>query len=136
MLATKVDGESLTEIHGAPVRTVCEGKYFYKSLKWVKEIELLAEDRLGYWERESAYHNNADPWLEQRLVPQPIPADEFAKRLDELDFGRAFAIKDEQFERLYGKDLSNSNFEGAQIKACYLSHVILRGANCRGRTSH
>jgi hypothetical protein len=132
LLATKVDGEPLTEIHGAPVRTVCEGKYFYKSLKWVGEIELLAEDRLGYWERESAYHNNADPWLEQRLVPQPIPADEFARRLADLNFSETFAIKDEQFKRLRGRDLSNSNFEGAQIKACDLSNVILRGANCKG----
>jgi Oxidoreductase molybdopterin binding domain/Pentapeptide repeats (8 copies) len=132
LLATKVDGEPLTEIHGAPVRTVCEGKYFYKSLKWVREIELLAEDRLGYWERESAYHNNADPWLEQRLVPQPIAADEFARRLAGLNFSEAFAIKDDQFEKLRDMDLANANFKGAQIKACNLSGVTLRGANCRG----
>jgi FMN phosphatase YigB (HAD superfamily) len=47
------------------VRTVTPGRYFYKSLKWLVSIELLAEDRLGYWEQEAGYHNHADPWREE-----------------------------------------------------------------------
>ncbi|MGV3720301.1 MAG: molybdopterin-dependent oxidoreductase, partial [Actinomycetota bacterium] len=54
LLAYECEGQPLTPEHGAPVRVVTEGKYFYKSLKWVHQIELLAEDRLGYWERVSA----------------------------------------------------------------------------------
>ncbi len=61
-LVHAADGRPLTLEHGYPLRTVTPSRYFYKSLKWVRRIELLAEDRLGYWERESAYHNNADPW--------------------------------------------------------------------------
>jgi DMSO/TMAO reductase YedYZ molybdopterin-dependent catalytic subunit len=56
------DGEPLAPAHGGPVRTVVPGRYFYKSLKWLERIELLAEDRLGYWEAEAGYHNRADPW--------------------------------------------------------------------------
>ena len=42
-LVHQVEGESLTTEHGGPVRVVTTGRYFYKSLKWVKTIELLAE---------------------------------------------------------------------------------------------
>ncbi len=53
--------------HGYPVRVVSPSRYFYKSLKWLKEIVFLSEDQLGFWERASGYHNVGDPWLEQRL---------------------------------------------------------------------
>jgi DMSO/TMAO reductase YedYZ molybdopterin-dependent catalytic subunit len=132
LLADRVDGAPLTTEHGAPVRSVCEGRYFYKSLKWVGQIELLADDSLGYWERESAYHNDADPWLEQRYVPHPMDADEFARRLAARDFSDAYAVRDEQFEQLRGTDLSGANFERAKIKACDLSRVILRDVRCQG----
>lgn len=131
LLAHEVDGASLIAGHGGPVRSVCEGKYFYKSLKWLKRIELLAADQLGFWERTSAYHNHADPWLEQRYDPQPMSAAEFARRLAARDFGDAYAIMDEQFKQLRGVDLSGANFERARIKACDLSGVVLRGARCR-----
>ena len=42
------------------------GKYFWKSAKWLREIELLPEDQPGYWER-LGYHNEADPFREQRF---------------------------------------------------------------------
>ena len=41
------------------------GKYFWKSAKWLRALELRADDRPGFWERYG-YHNDADPWLEQR----------------------------------------------------------------------
>jgi hypothetical protein len=132
LLATHVDGQPLTVQHGGPVRSVCEGKYFYKSLKWIKQIELLEEDSLGYWERQSAYHNNADPYLEQRYMPEPMDADDFAQRLAAHNFSHARAIKDEQFKKLRGLDLSGANFEMAILKACDLSRVILRDTRCRG----
>jgi DMSO/TMAO reductase YedYZ molybdopterin-dependent catalytic subunit len=132
LLAHEVDGKPLEPAHGAPLRSVCEGKYFYKSLKWLRQIELLAEDRLGYWERESAYHNDADPWLEQRYDPQPMGQDEFARRRAARDFSYAKAIQDAQFQQLRRSDLSQSHWEGAQIKGCVLSHVRLQGASCHG----
>lgn len=130
LLADRVDGERLTLEHGAPVRTVCEGKYFYKSLKWVKQIVLLASDSLGYWERESAYHNNADPWLEQRYVERPMDKDEFARRLGDGNFECAEAIKDDQFKQLRDWNQVEWNFQGASIKACDLSKANLRNARC------
>jgi DMSO/TMAO reductase YedYZ molybdopterin-dependent catalytic subunit len=39
--------------------------YFWKSAKWVKRIEFVAADRPGFWE-ERGYHNEGDPWEEQR----------------------------------------------------------------------
>ena len=65
MLATHADGEPLTPDHGWPLRLVIPGKYFWKSAKWLRGIELSATDQPGFWERYG-YHNEADPWLEQR----------------------------------------------------------------------
>ena len=65
ILATHGDGEPLTPDHGAPLRLVVPGKYFWKSAKWLRGIELTSADRPGFWERYG-YHNDADPWAEQR----------------------------------------------------------------------
>jgi DMSO/TMAO reductase YedYZ molybdopterin-dependent catalytic subunit len=65
LLATHADGEPLTPEHGGPLRLVVPGKYFWKSAKWLRGIELLAADQPGFWERYG-YHNDADPWKEER----------------------------------------------------------------------
>jgi DMSO/TMAO reductase YedYZ molybdopterin-dependent catalytic subunit len=65
IVATHADGEPLTKEHGWPARLVIPGKYFWKSAKWLRGIELSAVDRLGFWERYG-YHNDADPWKEER----------------------------------------------------------------------
>jgi len=56
---------ALERQHGGPVRVVLPRLYFWKSPKWVSRIELLEEDRPGFWEVRG-YHNNGDPWLEER----------------------------------------------------------------------
>jgi DMSO/TMAO reductase YedYZ molybdopterin-dependent catalytic subunit len=65
LLATEADGEPLTPEHGWPLRLVIPGKYFWKSAKWLRGIELSSIDRPGFWERYG-YHNDADPWQEER----------------------------------------------------------------------
>jgi DMSO/TMAO reductase YedYZ molybdopterin-dependent catalytic subunit len=67
LLATHGDGRVLTPEHGYPLRLVIPGKYFWKSAKWLRGIELAAVDRPGFWERYG-YHNDADPWAEQRYA--------------------------------------------------------------------
>jgi DMSO/TMAO reductase YedYZ molybdopterin-dependent catalytic subunit len=51
--------------HGGPARVVVPKLYFWKSAKWVNRIELVAEDRPGFWE-ERGYHRHGDPWTEER----------------------------------------------------------------------
>jgi DMSO/TMAO reductase YedYZ molybdopterin-dependent catalytic subunit len=65
LLATEADGEPLTPEHGWPLRLVIPGKYFWKSAKWLRGLELRSTDEPGFWERYG-YHNDADPWREQR----------------------------------------------------------------------
>ena len=65
LLAYEADGEPLTPEHGWPLRLVVPRKYFWKSAKWLRGIELLAHDRPGFWERYG-YHNEADYSKEQR----------------------------------------------------------------------
>jgi DMSO/TMAO reductase YedYZ molybdopterin-dependent catalytic subunit len=65
LLATHANGEPLAPEHGGPMRLVIPRKYFWKSAKWLRAIELSPVDRLGFWERYG-YHNDADPWKEER----------------------------------------------------------------------
>lgn len=59
------DGERLTEEHGAPLRGMVPHLYFWKSAKWVRGIEFVAQDRPGFWEMYG-YHMRGDPWNEER----------------------------------------------------------------------
>jgi DMSO/TMAO reductase YedYZ molybdopterin-dependent catalytic subunit len=65
LLATHGDGEPLAPEHGYPLRLVIPGKYFWKSAKWLRGIELSSVDQPGFWERYG-YNNDADPWKEER----------------------------------------------------------------------
>ena len=65
LLATHGDGEVLEPDHGYPLRLVIPGKYFWKSAKWLRAIELSSIDKPGFWERYG-YNNDADPWKEER----------------------------------------------------------------------
>ncbi|MDP9363063.1 MAG: sulfite oxidase-like oxidoreductase [Chloroflexota bacterium] len=67
LLATANNGVALSPEHGAPVRAIVPSRYAWKSAKWLRGIELLAEDRPGFWEGYG-YHDNADPWREERFA--------------------------------------------------------------------
>ena len=76
LLATHYDGEPLTPDHGCPLRGIVghiPGKedlktpYFWKGGKWLRALEFLPEDLLGFWE-QAGYHNEADIWKEQRIA--------------------------------------------------------------------
>ena len=66
LVAWHYGGEPLEPEHGFPVRLVIPHLYFWKSTKWLRGIELLGDDRPGFWER-NGYHNYGDPWREQRF---------------------------------------------------------------------
>jgi DMSO/TMAO reductase YedYZ molybdopterin-dependent catalytic subunit len=65
LIAYEADGEPLTPDHGRPLRLVVPSRYFWKSAKWLRGLELRADDQPGFWERYG-YHNDADFIKEQR----------------------------------------------------------------------
>jgi len=65
LVAWAFAGEPLDPEHGYPVRLVLPHRYFWKSAKWLRGLELTDADRPGFWER-NGYHNDGDPFLEQR----------------------------------------------------------------------
>ena len=67
LLAYNYGGKRLDPDHGYPLRTLAPKKYFWKSAKWLRGLEFSAHDKLGFWE-QAGYHNEADPWLEQRFT--------------------------------------------------------------------
>ena len=66
ILADTFDGKPLDPEHGYPLRLLVPKRYFWKSAKWIRGLEFLDHDQLGFWERYG-YNNNADPWKEERF---------------------------------------------------------------------
>ncbi len=74
LLATHFNGEPLELDHGFPMRGVVghitgtdyKTPYLWKGGKWLRGLEFLSKDRLGFWE-QAGYHNEADVWKEQRF---------------------------------------------------------------------
>jgi DMSO/TMAO reductase YedYZ molybdopterin-dependent catalytic subunit len=75
LLATHYNGEPLEPDHGYPLRGVVGNipgsdnmtPYFWKGGKWIRGLEFMATDRLGFWE-QAGYHNRADVWAEERFA--------------------------------------------------------------------
>lgn len=74
ILATHFNGQPLTPEHGFPLRGVVgsisgnksmKDVYLWKGAKWLRGIEFMTQDRLGFWEA-NGYHNEGDVWKEQR----------------------------------------------------------------------
>ncbi len=117
LVALAVDGVPLDAEHGGPVRAIVPGRYFYKSLKWLWQIDLLATDRLGFWEATAGYHNEADPWREQRYMAPGLSKQQAKAILD----GRNIA----------GRDLRSLNAEGTDLSGLIAKGALLRDANFR-----
>ncbi len=148
-LVDAVDGVPLSPEHGGPLRTVTPTRYFYKSLKWVRRIELLAEDRLGYWERESDYHNVGDPWAgDQRFTTGSIDPAELERFRRATDFspwrgprrvlrgldlrGWQPGVRQLGALQLKNCDLRDARLAGCDLAGANLSLSDLRGADLRG----
>jgi DMSO/TMAO reductase YedYZ molybdopterin-dependent catalytic subunit len=71
LIVHQADGAPLAPEHGGPARLVVPSRYLWKSAKWVQSIELLDHDEPGFWER-NGYHNDGDPWTEQRTHDDPF----------------------------------------------------------------
>ncbi|MCI4335646.1 MAG: sulfite oxidase-like oxidoreductase [Thermoplasmata archaeon] len=65
LLAHTYDEKPLPAEHGGPVRMLVPQRYFYKSAKWLRGLNFVAQDEPGFWEVRG-YSNIADPWAETR----------------------------------------------------------------------
>jgi len=64
-IAFRYDGDDLEPEHGGPARLLVPHLYLWKSAKWVRGMQLLHTEELGFWET-LGYHEYGDPWREQR----------------------------------------------------------------------
>jgi DMSO/TMAO reductase YedYZ molybdopterin-dependent catalytic subunit len=64
-IAIDYNGEPLRPEHGGPARLLVPHLYLWKSAKWVRGLDLLVQDKPGFWE-QLGYHEYGDPWREQR----------------------------------------------------------------------
>jgi DMSO/TMAO reductase YedYZ molybdopterin-dependent catalytic subunit len=137
LLATSFGDEPLPDAHGGPLRSIVPGKYFYKSVKWVEKIELLAEDRLGYWESDAGYHNNADPWLQQRYIASCIDRREAARLIESRNFSgldlQGLDASHRDLRGLVARDalLRNASFQSADVSRADFARANLSNASFR-----
>ena len=146
-LVHSFEGAPLKVGHGGPVRVVTPSRYFYKSLKWVRRIVVLAEDRLGWWEEGSFYHNNADPWAgDERFTSGSIRPEQLRRFLEAPGYDkyrgrvmmgldlRAWVPASLDLRRLHLKncDLRGVGLAGADLRESNLSLSDLRHADLRG----
>ena len=74
LIATHFNGVPLELEHGYPLRGVvghipgnsAKTPYLWKGGKWLRGLEFLSRDRLGFWE-QAGYNNSADVWKEERF---------------------------------------------------------------------
>jgi DMSO/TMAO reductase YedYZ molybdopterin-dependent catalytic subunit len=59
LMAYGINDVTLPPERGFPFQVVARGKYGYKWAKWVTEIEVVAEERRGFWESRG-YSNSAN----------------------------------------------------------------------------
>ena len=76
LLATHYNGQPLEPDHGYPLRGVVgafpgrsdlQTPYLWKGAKWLRGLEFMSRDRLGFWEK-AGYNNSADVWKEERFA--------------------------------------------------------------------
>ncbi len=76
LLATHFNGKPIEPDHGYPLRGVVgaipgrddlQTPYLWKGAKWLRGLEFMSRDRLGFWEK-AGYSNNADVWKEERFA--------------------------------------------------------------------
>jgi len=132
-LVHTLDDRPLPAEHGGPLRTLTPSRYLYKSLKWVRLVELLAEDRLGFWERDQGYHNEADPWREQRYVAGDLSGSQVeslkrGRRLDPFR-GRLVLGVDLRDWDPADRDLRALRLKNCDLRGAHLAGADLRGAN-------
>lgn len=72
LIAHKWNGQPLSLEHGGPARMIIPKRYAWKGAKFVREIEFLDRDVLGFWETRG-YSNTADPWTEDRFAKRGEP---------------------------------------------------------------
>jgi DMSO/TMAO reductase YedYZ molybdopterin-dependent catalytic subunit len=66
LLAHTLEGRPLPAEHGGPIRMVVPELWAWKGAKWIDRLELLTQDRRGYWEIRG-YSNTAHPWRDDRM---------------------------------------------------------------------
>jgi DMSO/TMAO reductase YedYZ molybdopterin-dependent catalytic subunit len=84
LICHEAEGAPLAPEHGGPARLIVPSRYLWKSAKWVQSIELMAGDEPGFWEH-NGYHNDGDPWREERTNADPLAFRTLRRRAKGLD---------------------------------------------------
>ena len=86
LLATRMNGELLEAIHGAPLRLFVPGWYGVASVKWLNRIEVLDRSFCGYFQtKKYTYQRRTEKGLETTIVgPMAVKSEIIRPRKDEV----------------------------------------------------
>ncbi len=95
LLAASLDDHPLLYRNGGPLRSVVQDLYFYKSVKWLGEVQFLdlpLDACKGTWERYAGYHNRARVAKGERFEPFLHIANDQGKPEPVADTREAFEL--------------------------------------------
>lgn len=131
-LVFEIDGKPLDPAHGYPLRLFTPSRYFYKSLKWVRLIEFMESDRLGFWERTSCYHNDGLPWEEQRFTDAAASHPDELRKLREADDFTAFRAGSEGHRVFLKASMDQWSPISRDLSKLHIKASTFRNADLRG----
>jgi DMSO/TMAO reductase YedYZ molybdopterin-dependent catalytic subunit len=79
LLALEMNGRPLTDTHGAPLRCIVPDIYGMKQAKWIRAIEVVGADYLGFWQRQGwsdRAHVQTMSRIDYPRTGSQVPADE------------------------------------------------------------
>ncbi|MDQ3524196.1 MAG: molybdopterin-dependent oxidoreductase [Chloroflexota bacterium] len=97
LIVYQINGEPLPRIHGYPVRMIVPGLYGEKSVKWVTRIDVVTEDKEGFYEAQGWGPDFVPPTRSDIFAPRTAGAAQSAIFREPIPVGSTVEIKGRAF---------------------------------------
>ena len=97
LLVYQINGEPLPRIHGYPVRVIVPGLYGEKNIKWVTRIDVVTEDKQGFYEQQGWGPNFVPPTRSDLFNPRTEGAGQSARFRQPIAVGQRVELRGRAF---------------------------------------
>ena len=97
LLVYEINGEPLPRIHGYPVRVIVPGLYGEKNIKWVSRIDVVTEDKEGFYEQQGWGPNFVPPTRSDLFNPRTEGAGQSARFRQPIPMGQRVELRGRAF---------------------------------------
>lgn len=97
LLVYQINDEPLPRVHGFPVRVIVPGLYGEKNVKWVTRIEVVTEDKQGFYEQQGWGPNFAPPTRSDLFNPRTNGSGQNATFRQPISVGQQVELRGRAF---------------------------------------